>query len=383
MNKMFVTEKSEIIERLLSFCNKNVLNYSSKRNFDFGPPHKNVSKLSPYINRRIITEQQILIEISNIKPKIKTEEFINQIFWRTYFRGWLEAHPWVYENYIKEKNEYDFPKKTGIKCFDNWTSELIETGYLHNHARMWYASIWIFTLRKSWESGANFFKNNLLDWCPASNTLGWRWVAGLHTINKHYTAKEKNINFFTNFRFNPKNQLNENTLPIENDFLNGEALYLSYLENPLSNNLNDIGVVLNDNDLSLNLKLDYLKLSYEGCIFINFKKNINNNNLIKKFEEAIFNDLVEKNNKFNVVNSFDDLLVWAKRKKIKNLIIPFETVGNTIFNNNTLLNKLYNERINVLFYLRKWDQNAFPYAKKGFFQFKKNIPQLLKLNNFI
>ena len=80
------------------------------------------------------------------------------------------------------------PKKTGIKCFEHWKEELLDTGYLHNHSRMWFASIWIFTLGYSWQSGANFFKNNLLDYCPASNTLGWRWVAGLQTIGKPYIA---------------------------------------------------------------------------------------------------------------------------------------------------------------------------------------------------
>ena len=74
---------------------------------------------------------------------------------------------------------------------------------------MWFASIWIFTLGYNWKSGAEFFKRNLLDFCPASNTLGWRWVAGLQTINKPYLAVADNINYFTNGRFNPTGQLNE------------------------------------------------------------------------------------------------------------------------------------------------------------------------------
>ena len=50
---------------------------------------------------------------------------------------------------MKKIRDVEPPGKTGIKCFDHWTQELIETGYLHNHARMWYASIWIFTLNKN------------------------------------------------------------------------------------------------------------------------------------------------------------------------------------------------------------------------------------------
>ena len=80
---------------------------------------------------------------------------------------------------------------------DAWTSELIDTGYLHNHARMWYASIWIHTLKLPWTLGAEFFLKHLLDGDVASNTLSWRWVAGLHTLGKFYLAQNSNICKFT------------------------------------------------------------------------------------------------------------------------------------------------------------------------------------------
>ena len=87
--------------------------------------------------------------------------------------------------------------RSGIPAMDAWTSELIETGYLHNHARMWYASIWIHTLKLPWTLGAEFFLRNLLDGDVASNTLSWRWVAGLHTVGKFYLAQKSNICKFT------------------------------------------------------------------------------------------------------------------------------------------------------------------------------------------
>ena len=379
----FPTNYNKIIKNLDFFCNNTIKDYSSKRNFVFGPPHNNVSRLSPYICRRFITEEQILKKICNNKLDIKINEFVTQIFWRTYFRGWLETHPWVYEQYEKENKNYKIPSKTGIKCFDSWTEELVETGYLHNHARMWYASIWIFTLQKSWQSGAFFFKNNLLDWCPASNTLGWRWVAGLHTVSKHYIATEDNINFFTKFQFKPQKQINEKTLPIENDFLNNEALTFSYNETNLSTNLKNIGVVLNSNDLSLNLVLDHLNFSYDGCIFINSEKNINKNNLIQNFDESIFNNVIKRNVNFSMIESFENLLIWVHIKKIQNLIVPYETVGNTILRNSNFLKKLNSNGVKIIFYLRQWDQKAFPFAQKGFFKFKKNIPYLLKINGFM
>ena len=96
---------------------------------------------------------------------------------------------------------------SGIECFDDWVKELIKYGYLHNHSRMWFASIWVHTLNLPWELGANFFLTHLLDADPASNTLSWRWVAGLHTEGKVYLANEDNIKKFTKERYTKKNIL--------------------------------------------------------------------------------------------------------------------------------------------------------------------------------
>ena len=93
--------------------------------------------------------------------------------------------------------------ETGIECFDAWSAELCETGYLHNHARMWFASIWIFTLKLPWRLGADFFYRHLLDGDAASNTLSWRWVAGLHTRGKPYAARADNIATYSGGRFTP------------------------------------------------------------------------------------------------------------------------------------------------------------------------------------
>ena len=78
---------------------------------------------------------------------------------------------------------------TEIDCFDFWAKELKETGYLHNHSRMWFASIWIFTLNLPWQLGADFFLRHLLDGDPASNTLSWKWVAGLQTQENVFGRK--------------------------------------------------------------------------------------------------------------------------------------------------------------------------------------------------
>ena len=85
--------------------------------------------------------------------------------------------------------------------------ELRTEGWLHNHTRMWFASIWIFTLRLPWPLGAALFEHHLKDADAASNTLSWRWVAGIQTPGKHYLARAENIARYTNGRFDPRGDL--------------------------------------------------------------------------------------------------------------------------------------------------------------------------------
>ena len=156
------------------------------------------------------------------------EKFLPGVLWRTYWKGWLEWHPSVWDDYLRaveraqrrlsasQRSAVDAATQgeTDIACFNHWAHELVSTGYLHNHARMWFASIWIFTLRLPWALGAAFFLRHLHDGDPASNTLSWRWVAGLHTRGKHYLARAANIEKYTEGRFNPAGQLNESARPL-------------------------------------------------------------------------------------------------------------------------------------------------------------------------
>ena len=372
---MFPTTKSEIINNLINFSETEIVNYSNKRNFDFGPPHKNVSKLSPYLRTRFVSEEEVL-KIAFSKNNSKNiEKFIEEIFWRTYWRGWLESHPWIYAKYSNTNKNQIIPPKTGIKCFDNWKEELIDTGYLHNHSRMWFASIWIFTLGYSWQSGANFFKENLLDFCPASNTLGWRWVAGLQTINKPYLAMSNNINHFTNGRFNPNGQLKEQVNLNYTEQNSNHILPFIEPKTVQFRNIDKLGIIINKNDLTLNHIFENKQITYECCIY-SIKHE---NKLIDEFNKNIIQDILKNNKNFELTENYNQIIDWLINKKIKYLILPYETVGNRIFNNEKFKNKLKELNINYNFFLRDWDRNAFPYATKGFFKFKKNIPALINL----
>ena len=380
---MFPYTREQVLKDFSIYCDDYISLYDKKRNFDTGHPHANVSKLSPYLRRRLVYETEV-IQIALEKNSISSlEKFIQEIFWRTYWRGWLEMHPDVYGDYLNACKEPNLPGKTGIKCFDHWTEELKETGYLHNHARMWYASIWIFTLRKSWVSGANFFKDHLIDWCPASNTLGWRWVAGLQTRGKMYIAKADNIRLFTNDKFFPKGELNES--PIFDDTLwkaYERSSDISYVK-PNFSTREDIGVVINKNDLSFHHYLSEENINFKGCIFHDPGYQPTKSVSVKKFETGLIEQLCLELPEYGFCQNIESLINWARSQKLKCLIFPFETVGNKYFMSSDVMKEFRLHNIETIFHMRDWDKYAFPFASKGFFPFKKNISDLLLRNKLI
>jgi deoxyribodipyrimidine photo-lyase len=199
-------------ETLRSFLPRAGAEYASRRNFDLGPGrHQNVSSLSPHIRHRLILEEEVLAAVLEQHGASAASRFIEEIFWRAYFKGWLEHHPTVWTDYRANVLRL---VDTVENCFDAWVSELVTTGYLHNHARMWFASIWIYTLELPWQLGADFFFRHLVDGDPASNTLSWRWVCGLHTRGKTYLARATNIVSHTGGRFRPGGRLARSAPPL-------------------------------------------------------------------------------------------------------------------------------------------------------------------------
>jgi deoxyribodipyrimidine photo-lyase len=209
-SRAFEPTRAAGLARLAAFAPSAGRHYAASRNDDLGPDRRsNVSVLSPYIRHRLITEEEVLAAVLAQHSQSAAEKFVQEVFWRTYFKGHLETRPVIWSNYrhnldqqidgllakgsFRKHYERAVEGRTGIDCFDTWVEELAETGYLHNHARMWFASIWIFTLKLPWELGADFMIRHLIDGDPASNTLSWRWVGGLHTKGKTYLARPDNI----------------------------------------------------------------------------------------------------------------------------------------------------------------------------------------------
>ncbi len=221
MDPSFPMTRAAGLNRLSDFLQGPGAVYAADRNTDRGPGAvPTTSALSPYLRRRLVTEAESVAAADRAFGDGGAEKFVSEVFWRTYFKGHLETHPSAWMDCLalasdghdrlsaqpglRRIYETAVAGRTGIDGFDDWSRELVETGWLHNHARMWFASIWIFTLRLPWALGADFFLRHLLDGDPASNTLSWRWVAGLHTRGKHYVARAENIRRYTDGRFNPE-----------------------------------------------------------------------------------------------------------------------------------------------------------------------------------
>ncbi len=230
MSKQFVLTREAAIRQLQATTSRLGLTYASDRNTDAGPDaDATTSALSPYLRRRLLLEEEVVAAAMSAHGS-NACKFVSEVFWRTYFKGFLETHPGIWNRYVCELSaeqrklvgssglrrtyEKAVGGETGIGCFDEWAQELVATGWLHNHTRMWFASIWIFTLRLPWTLGADFFLRHLIDGDPASNTLSWRWVAGLHTRGRVYAARAENIRRYTGGRHSPVG-LNENPEPLE------------------------------------------------------------------------------------------------------------------------------------------------------------------------
>ena len=150
----FGTSRASAIENLNRFVDQNLFEYSKLRNFDYGPDNRsNISCLSPYITHGIISELEVIKKSLSKFSFSKNEKFIQEVLWRIYWKGWLELRPNVWTDYLNElkriREEFKDTQKyknaierhTNIECFNEWVKELKETNYLHNHARMRFASI--------------------------------------------------------------------------------------------------------------------------------------------------------------------------------------------------------------------------------------------------
>ena len=370
----FEISRNGALKKLENFINTELPNYNFKRNFDLGPEDKsNVSCLSPYISHRLITEYEVAKIVLAKFSYQKVEKYIQEIFWRVYWKGWLELRPQVWSDFtedLKTLKEDDNYKKaingeTQIKCFNDWVNELKENNYLHNHTRMWFASIWIFTLKLPWQKGAEFFMKHLFDGDAASNTLSWRWVAGLQTKGKHYVAQAWNISKFTNNKYRNV-KLNENALPLTDK----REYKLSPINLDYDDNANENLLVFEN---ELNLENHKLK-NYKNIYLILLTNEVRKIKLEKKvldFKTKIINDQKKRLDQIKTLNEIE-LQSLAKE------VLSFDVIHPSIGENYSFLNNIRKKQsLNLNFILKEEDKFSWQFSNKGYFNFKNNIPSIL------
>ena len=194
-----------ILDRLIEvITNFDVAAYARTRNFKNGT----VSRLSPYISRGVISTKFVLeLLMKKGLDKKKMEKFFQELVWRDYWQKiWQKnqnllidlKHP---QQHVKFRT---IPKaivegKTGISAMDDCIQEFYETGYIHNHMRMYIAAVCCNVGQYHWLKPAQWMYYHLLDGDWGSNSLSWQWVAGT-TRQKKYIANQENINKYFSTR---------------------------------------------------------------------------------------------------------------------------------------------------------------------------------------
>lgn len=383
--------------RLEHFLSYAISAYARRRNYDLGPEDRsNVSAISPWVRHRLLLEENILQQTLAKRSFKASEKFVQEVFWRGYFKGWLEHRPEVWRRYehallgyvdqletdasLARRYDEAVNGKTGITCFDAWAHELIGTGYLHNHARMWFASIWIFTLALPWELGADFFYRHLLDGDPASNTCSWRWVGGLHTKGKTYLARAANIEQFTDGRFNPLGQLateapalSEPELPA----LIAPLFTAPDLPSPRA------GLLITEEDCSPDmLSLPCMPKALFALANPGPRSVLPTGSQAAAFTSAAVQTAAKRcefsfEQACGICNGFDfeaTLAEWTKTENLDCILTARLPTGPV---QKRVRKACQSAHIQLIEITRGYDQAVWPHAKRGFFGLKKKLPAIL------
>lgn len=387
MNDVPLHTRAAGLDRLTVFLPRAGRRYAAGRNADPGPGEEGaVSHLSPWLRHRLITEEEVA-RAAQAAHGAAAAKFVEEVCWRTYWKGWLEHRPAVFDLYhaglrraenrlaTESGLRYAFHEacegRTGIACFDSWARALAEHNYLHNHARMWFASIWIFTLRLPWELGADFFLRHLRDGDFASNTLSWRWVAGLHTPGKHYLARAENIARHTGGRFDPRGQLDETAPPLTEDLPPSAPQFL-HLDPPPRG---EIALLLHEEDCAPEtLDLSGVQVRMIAAIVLPESRARNGVSApVASFTHGAMADAMARAQvRFGMrpeLLESDDLAGWAAAHRLP-VATPHAPVG-------PVAAALERADVPLSRVVRAWDRAFWPHATRGFFQLRSRIGAIM------
>jgi len=372
--------------------------YAAERNY-VRSGHDNVSRLSPWVQKRLLLESEIVAAARARWSFPAVEKFVQEVYWRTYWKGWLEQRqaawtrwcesvPRLRESLSTEQRsrlEAALAGKTGVAGFDAWAQELVTTGYLHNHARMWFASIWVFTLRLPWELGAAFFYEHLLDGDVASNTLSWRWVTGLQTPGKTYVARADNIAFYTEGEHAPlASQLASAPFAITEEPLPKVAAWTEDASQVASLKAYDrIGLWVHPEDLAVEqgelagLNLQAINASWPKGIV----ERAGWSEKVSTWTQASLHDGATRTGQhFGAEVSSGDtsdlattVVEWAKLNQLQAVAAYRPFVGPWLTEALAIEVALATAGIRLIWRRRAWDTEHFPHATRGYFPFWERI----------
>ncbi|GAB1544643.1 FAD-binding domain-containing protein [Scytonema sp. NUACC21] len=180
--------------------------YGKTRNFFTGA----VTRLSPYLRYGVLSLREVRdYALEKVRNQDDATKLVNELGWRDY---WQRLYAKLGDGIWKDQEEYktgytvaeyapELPDdikegNTGRVCIDSFSRDLRETGYLHNHGRMWMAAYMVHWRRIRWQAGAKWFLEHLLDGDPASNNMSWQWVASTFS-HKPYFFNRENLERYT------------------------------------------------------------------------------------------------------------------------------------------------------------------------------------------
>ena len=368
-HSIFPTSYSEILQRIR---NIDPIKYGKTRNYINGA----VSYLSPYISRGVVSTKFILSEVINrgYHPN-KIEKFIQELAWRDYWQQiWISKGDAInkdlrFQQYPVSNHSLSSAikkGKTGIYAIDTAIKEFYKTGYIHNHLRMYIASISCNVGQSHWKVPAKWMYYHLLDADWASNALSWQWVAGTNA-HKKYIANQDNINkyCFTNQK---------------NTFLDVSYEELTRMETPeilKETSLIKLKTTLpKQQEIEFNKKVPTLIYNFYN-IDPNWKKNMVANRILL-LEPSIFSE-------YPIAQKTIDFVMALSQKNISNIKLfvgEFHELQNN-YNHQKIIFKEHplNHNYNGIQESRDWMFSAKGYHST-FFSFwkkcKKDIMELLK-----
>lgn len=386
----FPTSRDGALERLKNFVADQALRYDEERNYVV-PRHSNVSMLSTSICYGLISADEAVEQALREHPFEEVEKFIQEIYWRRYWKSWLQMRPSIWDEYRQSVEEMNEDAELVARCreveegrgpievMNGFAKELREKGYLHNHARMWFAGYWIHYMKLPWQMGTQFFYRYLLDGDPAVNTLSWRWVAGWQTPGKTYQASRRNIEKF----------LDDSELDGKRDslaLLDGHEVVrpegakrndpeeVEFASETPNDSLRS-GVWLHEDDLngptfSCDLKIVTRDLGMEEHLdFPKFKTDWLSNVFAHAAQKSSA-DLVETKELSNA------LLDWCKEHSLKQLVTSYPMIGYLNDEVVKVREKLSKEGISLVLMRTENELEYLNLARGGFFGFWKKIKKL-------